>query len=75
MNKKQLQTLGSWVVRQVSDTDIPDAPSGFRALSREAALRMNVISRFSYTLETFIQAGKKNLAVTSVPVRTMLIKP
>ncbi|MFQ6113935.1 MAG: glycosyltransferase family 2 protein [bacterium] len=68
--KKRLQSLGSWVVRHVSDTTVPDAPSGFRALSREAALRMNVISKFSYTLETIIQAGKKNLAVTSVPVET-----
>lgn len=68
--KKRLQTLGSWVVRHVSDTQIPDATSGFRAFSREAALRMNVITKFSYTLETIIQAGKKNLAVTSVPVET-----
>ncbi len=68
--KKQLQRLGSWVVRQVSNTEIPDATSGFRALSREAALQMNVVSRFTYTLETIIQAGKKNLAVTYVPVRT-----
>ncbi|MFQ5753113.1 MAG: glycosyltransferase family 2 protein [bacterium] len=68
--KKRLQAVGSWVVRHVSDTNVPDAPSGFRAFSREAALRMNVISRFSYTLETIIQAGKKNLAVTSIPVET-----
>ncbi|HNW60489.1 MAG TPA: glycosyltransferase family 2 protein [bacterium] len=68
--KKRLQNLGSWVVRQVSTTEIPDATSGFRALSREAALQMNVISRFTYTLETLIQAGKKNLAVSHVPVRT-----
>ncbi|MFQ5708765.1 MAG: glycosyltransferase family 2 protein [bacterium] len=68
--KKRLQSVGSWVVRHVSDTRVPDAPSGFRAFSREAALRMNVISKFSYTLETIIQAGKKNLAVTSVPVKT-----
>ncbi|HNS72419.1 MAG TPA: glycosyltransferase family 2 protein [bacterium] len=68
--KKRLQNLGSWVVRQVSATEIPDATSGFRALSREAALQMNVISRFTYTLETIIQAGKKNLAVSHVPVRT-----
>jgi glycosyltransferase involved in cell wall biosynthesis len=68
--KKRLQNLGSWVVRQVSGTSIPDATSGFRALSREAALRMNVVSRFTYTLETIIQAGKKNLAITHVPVRT-----
>ena len=68
--KKHLQMLGSWVVRHVSDTDLPDATSGFRAFSREAALRLNVISRFSYTLETIIQAGKKNIAIVHVPVRT-----
>lgn len=68
--KKQLQTLGSWVVRHLSDTQIPDATSGFRAFSREAALRMNVVSRFTYTLETIIQAGKKNLAIAHVPVQT-----
>ncbi len=68
--KKRLQNLGSWVVRQVSDTCVPDATSGFRALSREAALQMNVVSAFTYTLETIIQAGKKNLAVSHVPVRT-----
>jgi len=68
--KKRLQNLGSWVVRQVSDTEIPDATSGFRALSREAAMRMNVVSDFTYTLETIIQAGKKNLAITHVPIRT-----
>ncbi|MDZ7372492.1 MAG: glycosyltransferase family 2 protein [candidate division KSB1 bacterium] len=68
--KKRLQKLGSWVVRQVSNTNVPDATSGFRALSREAAMRMNVVSRFTYTLETIIQAGKKNIALTSVPVST-----
>ena len=68
--KKILQKLGSWVVRHVSDTSVPDATSGFRAYSREAALRMNVISRFTYTLETIIQAGKKNLALSHVPVST-----
>mgnify|MGYP005846674753 CR=1 FL=1 len=68
--KKRLQKWGSWVVRQVSDTDIPDATSGFRALSREAALQMNVVSEFTYTLETIIQAGKKNLAITHVPIGT-----
>ncbi|MDZ7296152.1 MAG: glycosyltransferase family 2 protein, partial [candidate division KSB1 bacterium] len=60
--KKKLQLLGSWVVRQVSGTNIPDATSGFRAMSRDAALRLNVISNFTYTLETIIQAGKKNIA-------------
>ena len=68
--KKRLQRLGSWLVRKVSGTRIPDVTSGFRALSRDAALRLNVISRFTYTLETVIQAGKKNMAVTHVPVRT-----
>lgn len=69
-SKKRLQSLGSWVVRQVSDTNVPDSTSGFRALSREAALQMNVVSKFTYTLETIIQAGKKNLAVTHVPIKT-----
>ena len=69
-SKKKLQALGSWVVRQVSDTTVPDATSGFRALSREAALQMNVVSRFTYTLETIIQAGKKNLAISDVKIRT-----
>ncbi|MCK4825925.1 glycosyltransferase, partial [bacterium] len=68
--KRRLQRLGSWLVRQVSGTRIPDVTSGFRAFSRDAALRLNVISRFTYTLETIIQAGKKNMAVTHVPVRT-----
>lgn len=68
--KKQLQKVGSWVVRHVSDTNVPDATSGFRAYSREAALRMNVISRFTYTLETIIQAGKKNIALSHVQVQT-----
>ena len=66
--KKLLQKLGSWVVRQVSNTNVPDTTSGFRAMNREAALRINVISRFTYTLETIIQAGKKNLAITHVPI-------
>lgn len=68
--KKQLQKIGTWVIRNVSGTTIPDATSGFRALSREAALRLNVVTRFTYTLETIIQAGKKNLAVTHVSIRT-----
>ena len=67
--KKFLQRLGSSVVRMVSRTDIPDAPSGFRALSREAALKLNVFNDYTYTLETIIQAGQKGLVVTSVPVR------
>ncbi len=69
-SKKKLQRFGSWVVRHLSDTDIPDATSGFRAFSREAALQINVVTRFTYTLETIIQAGKKNLVVTHVPIRT-----
>ncbi len=67
--KKTLQRLGSWVVRQVSSTDIPDAPSGFRAFSKEAAMQLNVFNEYTYTLETIIQAGQKNMAITSVPVR------
>jgi glycosyltransferase involved in cell wall biosynthesis len=67
--KKLLQKLGSWVVRRTSKTDIPDAPSGFRAISREAALRLNVFNDYTYTLETIIQAGQKNMAIISVPVR------
>jgi glycosyltransferase involved in cell wall biosynthesis len=68
--KKLLQRWGSWVVRQASETDVPDATSGFRAYNREAALRLNVVSRFTYTLETLIQAGKSDLAVAHVPIRT-----
>ena len=68
--KKTLQRLGSWVVRKASGTAVPDATSGFRAYTRDAALRLNVVSRFTYTLETLIQAGKSDIAVTSVPVRT-----
>lgn len=67
--KRQLQKLGSWVVRRASKTDVPDAPSGFRAMSREAALRLNVFNDYTYTLETIIQAGQKNMAIISVPVR------
>lgn len=67
--KKLLQKLGSWVVRRASKTDIPDAPSGFRAMSREAAMRLNVFNDYTYTLETIIQAGQKNMAIMSVPVR------
>jgi len=68
--KKKLQKFGSWVVRQASGTTVPDATSGFRAVSREAALRMFVTSEFTYTLETLIQAGHAHLAVTAVPIRT-----
>lgn len=68
--KKKLQHFGSWVVRKASDTDIPDAPSGFRALSREAAMRINVVNDYTYTLETIVQAGREKIAITSVPIRT-----
>lgn len=68
--KKRLQKLGSWTVRRLSGTAIPDVTSGFRAMSRDAAMRINIISRFTYTLETVIQAGKKNIALTHVPVTT-----
>lgn len=67
--KKCLQKFGSYIVRIVSNTEVKDAPSGFRAFSREAALRLNVFSRYTYTLETIIQAGEKNMCVISVPVR------
>ena len=66
--KRQLQALGSWVVRQVSNTSVPDTTSGFRAYTREAALRMTIISEFSYTLESIIQAGKKRMAIAHVPI-------
>lgn len=65
-----LQKFGSWVVRQLSGTEVPDATSGFRAYSRDAALQLNVVSDFTYTIETIISAGKKNLAITHVPVKT-----
>lgn len=68
--KKVLQKLGSWVVRMVSNTDIPDAPSGFRAMTRECAKQLNVYNEYTYTLETIIQTGQKNIAITSVPIRT-----
>ncbi len=68
--KKQFQHIGSWVVRLASNTKVPDAPSGFRAYSREAALRMNVVNEYTYTLETIIQAGHNKIAMTSVPIRT-----
>jgi glycosyltransferase involved in cell wall biosynthesis len=66
--KRRLQALGSWVVRQVSGTTVPDTTSGFRAYTREAALRMTIVSEFSYTLESIIQAGKKRMAIAHVPV-------
>ncbi len=68
--KKRLQRIGSWVVRQVSNTKVPDTTSGFRAYTREAALRLSIVSEFSYTLESIILAGKKRIAITHVPIRT-----
>src|SRR3954464_14192563 len=68
--KKALQRLGSWVVRQASQTNVPDTTSGFRAYNREAAIAMQVVSRFTYTLETIIQAGKMTVAIDHVPIRT-----
>ncbi|MGI0490007.1 glycosyltransferase family 2 protein [Pantanalinema rosaneae CENA516] len=68
--KKVLQSLGSWVVRLASKTDIPDAPSGFRAISRTAAMQLNVFNEYTYTLETIIQAGQRGMAITWVPIRT-----
>ena len=68
--KKAMQRLGSWVVRQASQTSVPDTTSGFRAYNREAALGLQVVSKFTYTLETIIQAGKMTVAIDHVPVRT-----
>lgn len=68
--KKTLQRLGSWVVRQASSTSVPDTTSGFRAYNREAAIQMLVVSKFTYTLETIIQAGKQLVAIDHVPIRT-----
>jgi glycosyltransferase involved in cell wall biosynthesis len=69
-SKKVLQKLGSWIVRWASKTNVPDATSGFRAFSKEAALRLSIYSEYTYTLETIIQAGKKGISITSVPVET-----
>ena len=68
--KRLLQRLGSWVVRQLSGTTVPDAASGFRAFSRRAAMRLNVFTKFTYTLETIIQAGKKHIAISHVRIGT-----
>lgn len=68
--KKLLQKLGSWTVRLASGTDIPDAPSGFRAIGREAAKKINVFNNYTYTLETIIQAGQKGISITWVPIKT-----
>lgn len=68
--KKVLQKLGSYVVRVASGTEVADAPSGFRAMRRSAAMQLNVFSRYTYTLETIIQAGQKGMRIASVPIRT-----
>src|SRR3954465_7940861 len=68
--KKSLQRLGSWVVRQASETTVPDTTSGFRAYNREAAIQLQVVSKYTYTLETIIQAGKMTVAVADVPIGT-----
>jgi len=68
--KKKLQRFGSWVVKKASKADIPDAPSGFRAYSRKAAMRINVNNEYTYTLETLVQAGRNKMAIMSVPIRT-----
>jgi glycosyltransferase involved in cell wall biosynthesis len=68
--KKRLQKIGSFVVRMLSETDVRDPVSGFRAFSREAAMKMNILSPFSYTIETVIQAGKKHITIKSVPIGT-----
>ncbi len=68
--KRKLQTIGSYVVSKASGLEIPDATSGFRAMTRETAMKTNVLSNYSYTLETLIQAGNRNISVASVPVRT-----
>lgn len=68
--KKKLQRFGSYVVRLASKSDIPDAPSGFRAYSRDAAMRLNVVNDYTYTLETIVQAGRNKVAMSSVPIRT-----
>ena len=68
--KKYLQGLGSWAVRVASNTQVADAPSGFRAMSRNAAMQLNVFNEYTYTLETIIQAGQKGMAITSVPIHT-----
>ncbi|MGB9499504.1 MAG: glycosyltransferase family 2 protein [Dissulfuribacterales bacterium] len=70
LGKKLLQRLGSWIVRRLSDTMVPDAVSGFRAFSRDAAMQLNIVSEYSYTVETVIQAGKKKLNILSIPVDT-----
>ena len=72
--KKILQRIGSWVVRKASTSSVEDAPSGFRAISRNAAMQLNVFTGFSFSLETIIQAGRKNIAIASVPIRVNEVK-
>ena len=73
--KRLLQKVGSWVVRVASGSDVPDAPSGFRAYTRESALRLFVISDFSYTIDNLIQASKRRLTIAHVPIRTNPTRP
>ncbi len=68
--KKLLQRFGSWVVRLASRTKVPDAPSGFRAMTRDAAMQLHVFNEYTYTIETIIQAGQKGMAISSVPIHT-----
>jgi len=70
LTKKTLQGMGSWVVRRLSGTDIKDTTSGFRAYSRDAALKLNIVSSYTYTLESIIQAGKRQMSILDVPIRT-----
>ena len=70
--KKYLQKIGSWVVRQASATEVSDVTSGFRAYTKEAALQVNVVSQFTYTLETLIQAGRSDLAVVDIPILSLI---
>ena len=73
--KRKLQALGSWVVRQVSGTNVPDTTSGFRAFTRDTAQRLNIVSDYTYTLESIIQAGKKRFAIASVPIEARATRP
>lgn len=68
--KKLLQRFGTWVVNEAAGTDLPDAASGFRAYSKKSLLRLNIVTKFSYCMETIVQAGNKRLAITSIPVDT-----
>ena len=73
--KRRLQWLGTWVVRKVSGAPVVDATSGFRALTRDCALRINIVSEFTYTLESIIQAGKKKLAIAHLPIEARETRP